>query len=193
MDIFDTYLDEGTSPQLANVPATMFNASKEARTKLMQAVDDAVVAAASAAASSTSPLGGIGFGEQSTRHLSSRPNGASSDVESGSGSGGSGGDNSPPRHGHLLSLGVLAHKETVEDKGNLSSNNKVKKVLLAKHQYTEPVKEALTQCTNILALVQKEVLLLLEKDTLPRFKASPLFAKYVEDEPLLFQRGGGKI
>jgi len=54
--------------------------------------------------------------------------------------------------------------------------------------YTPAVKEALEECCHVLGLVQEEVLLLLEKDTLPRFKSSELFAEYVEAEPMLFRR-----
>jgi len=61
---------------------------------------------------------------------------------------------------------------------------------LAKKYYNEAVQTALAQGIAILGQVQHEVLLLLEKDTLPRFKTSRWFVQYVEAEPLLFQGGG---
>jgi hypothetical protein len=58
---------------------------------------------------------------------------------------------------------------------------------LPKDLYTPAVREALDEAGVVLKVIQKELLLLLEKDTLPRFKSSPLFLEYVEAEPLLFQ------
>jgi len=68
---------------------------------------------------------------------------------------------------------------------------KTRKSALPKDKYSPAVKEAMEQGCRVLAMVQIEVLLLLEKDTLPRFKASDMFRQYVEAEPLLFQTGGG--
>jgi hypothetical protein len=59
---------------------------------------------------------------------------------------------------------------------------------LHKEHITPAVQEALTEAGEVLRVIQKELLLLLEKDTLPRFKTSPLFTEYVEAEPLLFQQ-----
>jgi hypothetical protein len=38
-----------------------------------------------------------------------------------------------------------------------------------------------------LSLVQAELLMLMERDTLPRFRASKAFARYLEQEPVLFR------
>jgi len=60
-------------------------------------------------------------------------------------------------------------------------------VWLAKKYYDAAVKSALAEGAHVLSKVQEEVLFLMERDTLARFKASHLFVEYVEAEPVLFQ------
>lgn len=87
----------------------------------------------------------------------------------------------------LLEMSLLHSNSHSESRGSSEAPGGFKPTL-AKSHYTAKVKEVLqVGCGRVLETIQKEVLLLLEKDTLPRFKASPLFAQYVEAEPVLFQ------
>lgn len=60
-------------------------------------------------------------------------------------------------------------------------------------ELTPIVKDLLREAGELLAKVEGEMLMIIDRDILPRFKNSERFIKYLEEEPLLFKSGGRKI